>query len=75
MARKTEYPNPMFADRLAQAIHDANVTQKEVASWCGKERKAVNSWVNCVSYPNVGDLAHLCKNLHVSADYLLFGKE
>lgn len=41
----------------------------------GFNRKAVLSWLNGDTLPNATALGRMCKVFHVSADYLLFGKE
>lgn len=36
-------------------------------------RAAVFGWINGAGFPNVIQLAEICKRLNISADYLLFG--
>lgn len=74
MSKKKHYEFD-FSSRLREAIAIKGVTQKEVATWCDKDRKAVCMWVNGLSIPDVFSLKMLCLNLDVSPNWLLFGKE
>lgn len=56
-------------ERINDEIRKQNRTKKDVAEQCGFERKTLNGDYN-ISLPN---LAKLCKELNVSADYILFG--
>ncbi len=58
-------------DRINDEIHRQNRTKTDVAKMCRFNRKALNGDFN-LSLPY---FARLCAELHVSADYLLFGKE
>ncbi len=57
-------------ERINDEIWKQNKTKTGIADRCGFERKTLNGDCN-ISLPN---LAKLCKELNVSADYLLFGK-
>lgn len=57
-------------ERINDEIYRQNKTKKDVAERCGFERRALCGYNN-LSLPI---LAKLCKELGVSADYLLFGK-
>ena len=57
-------------ERINDEIWKQNRRKTEIAEKCGFERKVLNGDCN-ISLPN---LAKLCKELTVSADYLLFGK-
>ena len=57
--------------RLDDVIRSQGKTKKEVAKQCGFERKTLSNYKNI----SVGYLILLCKELNVSADYLLFGKD
>lgn len=59
-----------FWERINEEIWKQNKTKVGIAERCGFERKTLNGDCN-MSLPN---LARLCKDLNVSADYLLFGK-
>lgn len=63
-----------FADRLNQALYDRNISAQKLAKLVGMDRKTVYCWTNGYSIPNALILAKMCKVLHVSADYLLFGE-
>ncbi len=59
-----------FWERVNDEIYKQNRTKKDVAKQCGFDRRILNSYGN-LSLPY---LVRLCGVLHVSADYLLFGK-
>ena len=50
---------------------DRTRLKKDIAERCGFERKVLFGYNN----PSLPILAILCKELNVSADYLLFGKK
>ena len=56
-------------ERINAEIQKQNRTKKDVAEQCGFDRKTLYGYHN-LSLPN---LAKLCKELNVSADYILFG--
>lgn len=58
-------------DRINDEIYRQNKTKKDVAKRCGFERRIMFGYNN-LAIPN---FALLCKELNVSADYLLFGKK
>ena len=60
-----------FWDRVDEEIYKQNRTKKDIADQCGFDRKILSSCGN-MSLPY---FARLCSALHVSADYLLFGKK
>ena len=60
-----------FGLRLDDAIYSRGRQKKEVAQKCGFDRKLLSNYNNL----SVGYLILLCKELNVSADYLLFGKD
>ena len=57
-------------ERINDEIYIQGKTKKDIAERCGFERKVL-SGDNNLSIPI---LALLCKELNVSADYLLFGE-
>lgn len=59
-----------FWDRLDEEVKKQNVSKMQLAEKCGFERKNLNGYYN----PSLPIFALLCKDLNVSADYLLFGK-
>lgn len=60
-----------FWDRVDDEIHKQNRTKKDIAEQCGFDRRNLSSYSNL----SLVYFARLCSVLHVSADYLLFGKE
>ena len=64
-----------FSDRLERAIYASGLTCNEIAERVGCNRKAIYSYRDNESNPDVFTVAKLCCVLGVSADYLLFGKK
>lgn len=60
-----------FWERVDEEIYRQNRTKKDIAIQCGFDRKILSANGN-LSLPY---FARLCSALHVSADYLLFGKK
>ncbi len=60
-----------FWERVDQEIYSQNRTKIDIAEQCGFDRKNLSGYTN-LSLPY---FARLCSVLHVSADYLLFGKK
>ena len=60
-----------FWERVDETIYSLGRNKKEVAQKCGFDRK------NLIDRRNISTffLAKLCKELNVSADYLLFGND
>jgi len=62
-----------FWERLEREIYKQNRTKAGLAKQCGFNRKVlIRTEHNNIYLPY---FARLCNVLHVSADYLLFGKE
>ena len=51
------------------------MTQEFVAESLGVSRQAVSKWESGQTTPDAATIAALCEKLHVSADYVLLGKE
>lgn len=62
-------------DRIAAVRRAAGLTQEQLGELLGVSRQAVSRWESGQTSPDVSTLAALCEQLHVSADYLLLGKE
>lgn len=74
--QKTKHYQPEgFRERLRDLWLESGLTQAEVARQIGWERKSVNGWIYGDHVPDILAFARLCELFHVSADYLLFGKE
>ena len=58
-------------DRISDEIYRQDKTKKNVAEKCGFSEAVFFEYNN----PSLPALALLCKELNVSADYLLFGKK
>ena len=62
-------------ERINQTIYDQNREKKEIAVQCGFERKILNGYDDKTVNISLPYLMRLCKELNVSADYLLFGRK
>lgn len=62
-------------DRIAAARKLAGLTQEQLVELLGVTRQAVSKWESGQTVPDAVTVARLCKALHVSADYVLLGKE
>ena len=58
-------------ERINDEIYIQGKTKKDIAERCGFERKTLSGYNNL----SIPILALLCKELNVSADYLLFGEQ
>lgn len=65
------YPNPIIAERIQQVFDEHNLQDGQVAKAIGMERKAILSYRNCYSNPNIKFIRYFCKTYNVSADWLL----
>ena len=57
--------------RLDDVIYSQGRQKKEIAQKCGFDRKLLSNYNNL----SVAYLILLCKELNISADYLLFGNK
>jgi transcriptional regulator with XRE-family HTH domain len=72
-----------FGKRLKAAMDKAGMTMPELGRGMKPKRNgvlegdlgraAVWGWQNGYGFPNAVQLAEICRRLHISADYLLFG--
>ena len=62
-------------DRIAAARKAAGLTQEQLGELVGVTRQAVSKWEAGQTVPDAVTVAALCEALHVSADYVLLGKE
>lgn len=61
-------------ERINQEIYDQNREKKEIAARCGFRRGILNGYDDKDVNISLLYFMLLCKELNVSADYLLFGK-
>jgi len=64
-----------FWDRVDEEIHRQNKSKLQVAKKCKFDRKTLYRPKQDNRYIRAVYFARLCAELHVSADYLLFGEE
>ena len=62
-------------DRIAAVRKAAGLTQEQLGELVGVTRQAVSKWESGQTVPDALTIAKLCQELHVSADYVLLGKE
>lgn len=62
-------------DRIAAVRKAAGLTQEQLGELVGVTRQAVSKWESGQTVPDALTVAKLCEALHVSADYVLLGKE
>ena len=58
-------------DRINDEIYRQNKTKMDIAERCGFEKRNLCGYDN----PSLPIFASLCKELNMSADYILFGKK
>ncbi len=69
------YPNWEFTERLSEELARKKMSKKALAGRIGVERKTVYGWCNGVSSPDIVMFGKICKILHVSSDYMLYGEK
>lgn len=62
-------------DRIAAVRKAAGLTQEQLGELVGVTRQAVSKWESGQTVPDALTIAKLCKELNVSADYVLLGRE
>ena len=62
-------------DRIAAVRKAAGLTQEQLGELLGVTRQAVSKWESGQTVPDTATVARLCRELHVSADYVLLGRE
>lgn len=64
-----------LSDRIALVRKAAGLTQEQLGALVGVTRQAVSKWESGQAVPDAVTAAKLCEALHVSADFVLLGKE
>lgn len=64
-----------LCDRIAVIRKAMGLTQEQLGELVGVSRQAVSKWEAGQTVPDALTVAKLCQALHVSADYVLLGKE
>lgn len=62
-------------ERIATVRKAAGLTQEQFGELVGVTRQAVSKWESGQTVPDAVTVGRLCLALHVSADYVLLGKE
>lgn len=62
-------------ERIAFVRKAAGLTQEQLGEKLGVTRQAVSKWESAQATPDAATVARLCTELHVSADFVLLGKE
>lgn len=63
-----------IGNRITKYRKGKGMTQEELAGRVGVYSQAVSKWENDASYPDISLLPQLCKELGITADELLTGK-
>lgn len=63
-----------IGNRITKYRKGKGMTQEELAGRLGVSSQAVSKWENDASCPDIGLLPQLCKEMGISADELLTGK-
>ena len=64
-----------LGERIALARKKAGLSQEQLGDRLGVSRQAVSKWESGQTVPDAITIGRLCLALHVSADYVLLGKE
>lgn len=75
MGTHKKRPPEGFGKRLREAIYKRGLSPYEIEKRYNINHSNLNAYMAEDMAPTVANLAILCRVLHVSADYLLFGKE
>lgn len=62
-------------ERIAFVRKAAGLSQEQLGELLGVTRQAVSKWESGQTTPDAVTVAKLCRTLHVSADFVLLGKE
>jgi len=62
---------PFHAERLKEIRQRRGITQRELAALCGISDTQLSRYENEKMEPSLGNLETICRQLHVSIDYLL----
>ena len=57
--------------RLAKLLKDNNISQKEIAVYCGVSQPTVSDWVSGKKDPSTENLAKLSRRFHVTMNYIM----
>ena len=74
-SRKQEGMSMEWNERIAVVRKAAGLTQEQLGERLGVSRQAVSKWESGQTVPDAVTIAKLCETLHVSADYVLLGRE
>lgn len=69
----------VFMDKIGRRIRfarkQAKLTQAQLAERLGLTKSAISQWEGDRTLPELPYLVGVCKVLHASSDYILFGRE
>ena len=60
-----------FAERIKEVRIENNKTQNDLAEMCNVQQSCVSKWERGITLPDAKMIVVMCRELHVSADYLL----
>lgn len=61
----------LFTQRFTEVLKQSNVSQVELANSIGISKQCISDFKSGKSFPSIHTLFLICKELNVSADYLL----
>lgn len=64
-----------LSERILNARQRAGLSQRKLGESVGVTEQVVSEWESGTTTPDTATISALCKALHISADYLLLGKE
>lgn len=73
MSKKITYGLEGCAERLQEAWLDSGKSKSQLAREIGVDRKTLYAYLNGDLVPNAATFGRICKSLHISADWALFG--
>lgn len=62
-------------ERISAARRAAGMSQEQLGEALGVSRQAVSKWESGQTKPDLEAVGKMCELFHLSADYLLLGKE
>lgn len=61
----------LFTQRFKEALSQSDISQVELASRIGISKQCISDFKSGKSFPSIQTLFLICKELKISADYLL----
>lgn len=68
---KINYMKDIFTERFNEILKYSNISQNMLAKKVGLAKQSISNFKTGRSFPSIQTLRLICKELEVSADYLL----